>query len=59
MTILERLNKYLTENVGEYPPEIRYFDGLAENNPFCTLAGEFKSDSIEGSISLFLKSKGY
>jgi len=63
MTTIERLEKYLRKNMGQYPPEIRYFNGLDEGSaterPFCTLNGDFKGKTLNESFDLFLKSKGF
>ncbi len=48
---LEIILKYKTNN-GVTVPAIRYFDGA---NVFCDCAGKYKSDTLEGSLKLFLK----
>jgi hypothetical protein len=60
-TILERLEDYLKEKngatvTGNYLPDIRFFDGTVS---FSNACGEFKGKSLEESLDLFLKSKGY
>lgn len=48
------LQEYLRRNVGECPPEIRFFDG---NNTFSDKFGNYKADTLQESIQLFLKEK--
>lgn len=56
MRLFERLQKYLTENMGECPPDIRYFNGP---EIFATPGGRYCGKTIEESLDIFLKSKSY
>lgn len=54
-TVYERLEAYIRKS-GLMLPEIRYFDG---NERFSTITGNYSSKTLEGSIDLFLKTRGY
>lgn len=64
-----RLEKYLRERMGEVLPEIRYFNGNDDEGksayntksglPFSCADGSYAAASLEGSLDLFLKSKGF
>jgi hypothetical protein len=53
MNTVEKLEKFLTskENHGKTLPNIRFFDGI---NAYCTTDGQYKADSLDESLSLFL-----
>jgi hypothetical protein len=69
MHVNERLEQYLRKNMGEVLPEIRYFNGNDDEGksaynrnsglPFSCADGSFAASSLEGSLDLFLKSKGF
>lgn len=69
MNITQRLEKYLREQMGEVLPEIRYFNGNDDEGkslynpnsglPFSCSDGSYAAASLEGSLDLFLKSKGF
>jgi len=54
MNTFDKLEKYLKsrEHFGQKLPEIRYFDGT---NSFSTSSGQYKSETLEGALSLFLE----
>lgn len=61
MDTTTRLEKYLRERMGEVLPEIRYFNGNDSDDgcPFSCSDGSYAASSLEGSLDLFLKSKGF
>jgi len=40
------------EHSGQMLPQIRYFDGT---NSFSTPSGQYKSETLDGALSLFLE----
>ena len=54
MNIIEQIQElFKTRNFSDKTlPEIRYFDGIQS---FCTPSGQYKSDTLEGSLELFLQ----
>jgi hypothetical protein len=54
MNTIEKLQEILKsrENIGKMLPDIRYFDGT---NSFSTPSGQYKSDTLEGALELFLQ----
>ncbi len=51
--IFVELESYLKKHCGMPLPQIRYFDGT---NKFSTVYGDYTSDTLEGSVRLFLES---
>jgi hypothetical protein len=61
MTTIERLESYLKKHMGEFPPEIRYFNGNDEEGgkPFSLLGGSCSGATLDKSLNLFLKRNGF
>lgn len=54
MHTLSELEAFLKnkKNTGQSLPEVRFFDGI---NKFSTPEGEYSSDSLSGSLELFME----
>ena len=55
-TLLQRMEKYLKANMEETFSVIRYFNGTES---FSDLHGNYKAKTLEDSLNLFLKEKGF